>query len=364
MRKNIFLIASLFGLFSFFACEKDAPTAVLNESVTPNELQNLSASDYVLTLETASEVFETFEWVAPDYGFVASSKYILQADVEGNNFGKAFEVLSTDNKLTGSITIGELNKKMLTAEIDFDVPVMMEFRVVSIINSNVDTVYSTVKSATVTAYPTDFPPIYMCGAATGGWDWTKGVEVRSSAPKVYNTIAHFVQGETFRFFAQANWGPTSYNYDYFTTVDTDLENALDGDHNFKVVSVTGWYDITCDLKTKVVTMSPVAEPKMFMTGAAVGGWNWTTDYVQMTWTANGMFEATTDFINGEAFRFFAQADWGPTSYNYPYFPAGSVDPLFENANDGDKNFKFIGTTGNFKIKLNMLDKVVTMTAAK
>jgi hypothetical protein len=362
MKKNVFIIALLFGLFSFFACEKEAPTAILIEDVTANELQNLSASDYVLTLETAAEVFETFEWAAPDYGFNASVKYILQADVEGKNFGSAFEVLSTDNKLTGSITVGELNKKMLTAGIDFDVSVAMEFRVASLINSNVDTVYSKVKSAAVTAYPTDFPPIYMCGAATGGWDWTKGVEVRSSAPKVYSTIAYFIQNETFRFFAQADWGPTSYNYPYFTTVDADLANANDGDKNFKVLSATGYYEIVCDLKTKTVTLTPVPAPKMFMTGAAVGGWDWTTNYVTMTWTSNGMFEATTDFIKGEAFRFFAQADWGPTSYNYPYFT--SVDPLFENANDGDKNFRFIGTTGNFKIKLNMLDKIVTMTPAK
>jgi hypothetical protein len=84
----------------------------------------------------------------------------------------------------------------------------------------------------------------------------------------------------------------------------------------------------------------------------------------MTWKSNGIFEATTDFINGEAFRFFAQKDWGPTSYNYPYFAGGTVSNLFENANDGDKNFRFTGTTGNFKITLNMLDKIVTMTAAK
>jgi hypothetical protein len=208
--------------------------------------------------------------------------------------------------------------------------------------------------------------IYMVGAATGGWDWDSEVEMRSTAPEVYQTIAYFINGETFRFFAQPDWGPTSYNYPWFAggSVDSDLEDALDGDNNFKVVGATGYYDITCDLANKTVTMTPVAEPVMYMTGAALGGWDWTTNYVQMTWVSNGIFEATTEFINGEAFRFFAQADWSPTSYNYPYFADGDVDALFEDALDGDNNFKFLGTTGNYKITLNLLDKIVTMESAK
>jgi hypothetical protein len=190
--------------------------------------------------------------------------------------------------------------------------------------------------------------------------------MRSSAPKVYQTIAYFLKGETFRFFAQPDWGPTSYNYPYFSggTVDAKLEDAQDGDNNFKVLGETGYYDITVDLKNLTVTMTAVAEPVMYMTGAALGGWDWTTNYVQMTWKSNGIFEATTEFISGEAFRFFAQPDWSPVSYNYPYFADGSVDPLFENAQDGDSNFRFIGTTGMYKIRLNMLDLIITMSPAK
>jgi hypothetical protein len=117
-----------------------------------------------------------------------------------------------------------------------------------------------------------------------------------------------------------------------------------------------------DLKNKIVEIEAVDEPKMFMTGAALGGWDWTTNYVQMTWKSNGLFEATTEFINGETFRFFAQQDWGPTSFNYPYFTSGSVDALFVNADDGDKNFRFTGTTGTYKITLNMVDLIIEMEA--
>ncbi len=61
------------------------------------------------------------------------------------------------------------------------------------------------------------------------------------------------------------------------------------------------------------------------------------------------------------FRFFQQAGWG-ASYNYPWFAGGSVTALLVNANDGDSNFKFVGTPGNFKITVNLIDKIITMEA--
>jgi hypothetical protein len=232
------------------------------------------------------------------------------------------------------------------------------------VSPNAPTSYSDPVEITVTPYATDFPPIYMVGSATGGWDWTKSVEVRSTGPSKYYTVAYFLNNETFRFFKQFDWGPTSYNYPFFDGgfVSDSMENAADGDQNFRVLAPTGYYGVTVNLKTKIVDFDAVDEPLMFMTGAAVGGWDWTTNYVQMTWVKYGVFEAETEFINGEAFRFFAQKDWGPTSFNYPYFADGSVDPLFENAADGDSNFKFIGTTGTYKVTVNLLDFTVTMEA--
>jgi hypothetical protein len=205
----------------------------------------------------------------------------------------------------------------------------------------------------------------MTGAATGGWGWTlyQYKDLRSSAPSVYSTIAYFLNGETFRFFKQTDWNPTSWNYPYFTTVDADLENALDGDSNFRVVGASGYYQVTVNMKTKIVTMDPVDDQVMFMTGSGVGSgtWGWNPgEYVAMTWLSNGIYRASCGFINAGTFRFFAQTGWS-TSYNYPYFDGGSVTPLLENANDGDKNFKVVGASGSYTITVNIIDKIVTMT---
>ncbi len=362
--KNVYFMAFVLGLLSFGACEKDETKAYISENPVGSTIQSVP-SFAEFSLDNAGNMLN-FSWTAADFGFQAAVTYTLQIDSATKNFSDPINVLSV-GALSASVTVGDFNKAMLDAGYEeYDSEHAMEMRVKATVSSLVAPVYSGSASFSVAPYATAFPPIYMCGAATGGWDWTKGVEMRSSAPKVYQTIAYFLNGEAFRFFAQPDWGPTSYNYPFFSsgTVDAKLEDAQDGDHNFKVTGATGYYDITVDLKNLTVTMTAVDEPVLYMTGAALGGWDWTTNFVQLTWISNGIFEATTEFINGEAFRFFAQADWGPTSYNYPYFDDGSVDPLFENAGDGDSNFRFTGTTGVYKIKVNMLDLIITMSAAK
>jgi hypothetical protein len=198
------------------------------------------------------------------------------------------------------------------------------------------------------------------GAALKGWGpWpANAVEWQSSEFRKFETTAYFTNGETFRWFAQLDWGPTSYNYPYFTTVSPIFENANDGDSNLKVVGATGWYSVGVDIGGGIVTAEAVDEPALYMMGAAINGWGpWPAAAVKMTYLKPGVFEATANF-SVEAFRFFAQADWGPDSYNYPYFE--SVDANFENANDGDSNLKYIGTPGPQKVTVNLNEKTVTI----
>ena len=362
MKSKILNISILLALVAFlFSCEKDENKVTIKSNITPNALNALSADSFKLSLDNAALNFQDFNWTSVDYGFNTSTTYKVQVDSAGNNFANAMDVAAVTNLNTASINEGDFNKILLNRGFEPGTPVKLDFRVTAIINPNVPPVYSNQVSGVVTPYATTFPPIFMCGAATGGWDWTKGVEVRSIAPSIYRTIAVFINNEAFRFFKQADWGPTAYNYPFFTGFVSDsLANAADGDQNFKVVSPTGFYQVTVNLKTKSVDFDSVAEPALYMTGDALGGWDWSTNDVKLTWVKNGVFEATTDFTNGGSFRFFGQADWSPTSYNYLYFADGSVDPMFENANDGDKNFKFVGTTGSYKITVNLLDFTVTM----
>ena len=360
--KKINLILLIFITFFFAACEADKEKVILMDSVTPNTMGAVT-SPMVLTLETKNDSVK-FSWTEVDYGIQVSQAYTLQVDVADNDFA-APQDLVTVNALKAGLTQGELNKVLLNL-IEGGVASEVEFRVKTGINKSIDLVYSSAVTATVTPYLTSFPPIYMTGRATGAWGWDPYVyhTLRSTSPNIYETIAYFTLTDpnesTFRFFKQVGWGD-SWNYPYFTggvTPTTLLVNADDGDKNFRFLGASGYYKITVNMTTKAVDMEAVPDQVLYATGAALGGWNWTTDYIQLTWLNDGIYRATTDFTNGETFRFFAQADWNPTSYNYPWFD--TVDPLFENANDGDKNFRFVGTTGSYIVTVNMLDKIVTM----
>jgi starch-binding outer membrane protein SusE/F len=365
MKKIKFILLMLFAV-SLWSCEVDKEKVTILDDVTPNVMSALSSSTFTLLMDNKSDKFQDFVWTAVDFGFKSATTYTVQVDKAGNNFASAADLVSVTGKLTASITVGDLNTILLSF-LDPEAAAAVEFRVKASVSDYVDPAYSNKVSATITPYATEFKPIYMIGQATGGWSTAKAVEVPSPSYQYYSVIAYFTYSAdaTFRFFAQADWGPTAYNYPYFTTVTAPglLENAADGDSNFRFLGTSGWYRITADLKNKIVTMEEVDEPLMFMTGAGVGGWDWTTNYVKMTWVKEGQWTATTDFVNGEAFRFFAQQDWGPTSYNYPYFASGSVTALLENADDGDKNFRVVAATGDYTITVDLPTFTVTMVAA-
>lgn len=212
---------------------------------------------------------------------------------------------------------------------------------------------------TVTAEATQEPLMYMTGAGIGGWDQPgTGASIKMTyvRPGVFFATATFYSGETFRFFAQANWGPTSYNFPYFTTVNALFENGNDGDSNLRYIGTTGQHTVQVDINEKTV----VVIPPLYMTGAGIGGWDQpgTGASIRMAYIAPDTYQATATFYNNEAFRFFAQANWGPTSYNFPYFTTVASD--FVNANDGDSNLRYVGTTGSRTVKVNLATKVVTL----
>lgn len=358
------IFALALGIFA--SCEREKE-AFISADIKPMTLAAFTPTTLAYELENAADAFPKISWQATDWGFAAAVTYDVQVAVKGTNFAKP-TTLATTTAMEVSLKVGDVNKKLLDDEYEPGATVTLELRVKGSVSPNAAPVYSEVREFTITPYATSFPPIYMVGAALGAWDWTKQVEVASNAPNNYTTVAYFIKDGAFRFFKQQDWNPTSWNFPFFDggSVSPLFVNAADGDSNLKFVGETGYYTIVVNLKTKTITMEPydVKLTKMFMTGAAVGGWNWTTDYVEMTWKSHQVWEATTDFIKGETFRFFAQADWSPTSYNYPYFTApNSVTPLFSNAEDGDKNFRMVGETGTYKVTLSLKDNnsYVTMT---
>jgi hypothetical protein len=111
-----------------------------------------------------------------------------------------------------------------------------------------------------------------------------------------------------------------------------------------------------DINEKTVTLGDPPLPVLYMTGAGIGGWDQpgTGASIQMTYKSPGVFEANAPFVSGEAFRFFAQADWDQHLITSPYFT--TVHPDFVNASDGDSNLRYVGTSGTRKVTVNLTAK--------
>jgi len=95
-------------------------------------------------------------------------------------------------------------------------------------------------------------------------------------------------------------------------------------------------------------------------GAPDAGWNWGSP-IEFS-CENDVFTAKMRLAN-DAFRFFTtEGDWA-SGLNYPYYEGEgyTIDPLLENAQDGDSNFSFIGEPGIYTVVVDDVNKTITLT---
>jgi hypothetical protein len=206
-------------------------------------------------------------------------------------------------------------------------------------------------------------PLFIVGAAAvdAGWGWNTPV-VLECFEDVFTTKINLTP-EAFRFFTtEGDWG-SGQNYPYFEgegyTIDPLFENAMDGDSNFRFIGEAGVYLLTVDDNAKTITLAET--PSLWMVGAATpGGWDWCCA-TEAPEVGVDLWQAKLNFTV-ETFRFFTvEGDWG-SGLNYPYYESEgyTIDPNFENAMDGDSNFRFIGTPGNYTISIDAANKTITL----
>ena len=339
------------------ACSKDDLT-VLNPGTSTT--LNLNVNEVVLDILNIGQDVLTVTWTEPEFGFDASVNY----NIVFINGDQSVPVAVGD-ALSKTFESSELNDLLLKAGLEFDVATQISVKI-EIVLSEYKKIDSEPVSLTATPYSINFDPIYMIGEAVKGWDTSKAVEVYGIGPGEYEVIAEFNNNGNFRFFDAADWGATGqYNWSFFEggEVDDLFVNAEDGDTNLRFVGETGFYKIYVNLITKTIEMTPVDEPKHYMVGAGVpdAGWGWDTP-VEMTWIKDGLFEATTTLSN-DTFRFFTKAgDWG-SGRNFPYYVAEDfeIDSNFEDGQDNDNNFRFIGEPGVYTITVDYNNKEITLS---
>lgn len=208
------------------------------------------------------------------------------------------------------------------------------------------------------------------GAVDAGWGWTSPVRIRCTGNGVYQGNINLTN-DAFRFFTvRDDWG-SGRNYPFYEndgyTIDTNFENANDGDSNFRFTGAPGTYFLTVDTVNKEIKLEAQNTDcefvDLWIVGAGVpdAGWGWGSP-VQFSCVDVGLYSATVTFAN-DAFRFFTvRDDWG-SGRNYPYYQneGYTIDANFENANDGDSNFRFVGTPGTYTLYMDTIAKTITIS---
>lgn len=346
-----------------------------------------STFEIVLSDITADDTALTVEWTDPN--FAPESSVIIDYYVEVATAGTSFTAVSslgnTQERIL-SFTHDELNAAALDSGLPAETVGMLDLRVRSVLETASGDLErnSELITITVTPYETALPEtLYAVGAGLpdAGWGWGSP-EVFPLQGSIYAANVNLSPDNdgNFRFFAQQDWGPDSYNYPWFEsrnfTIDSNLVNANDGDSNFQFIGTAGEYLLEIDMENKTIVLGPpqganCEYDQLWLVGAGVpdAGWAWTSP-VELPCTGTGIYSGNVNLQNNGGadnnFRFFSDAslEWSSPSFNYPYYAneGYTIDSNFIDAMDGDNNFAFVGTTGQYFLEIDTINKTITIDA--
>jgi starch-binding outer membrane protein SusE/F len=189
MKKIIHLALSLVAFVAIVSSCKKVENQVTFDGGTAPALTSNNAAPLVLLIANKDNPAIAFSWTNPNYKFNTGTSsqdvtYTLQIDTAGSNFKnpKMSETVISKS-LALALTVGELNKKLLSMELPWGVSKNFNARIKSSLINNTVPLFSNVVNFTATAYldaavtPPGTAPAYadgalfLVGSATpGGWN--------------------------------------------------------------------------------------------------------------------------------------------------------------------------------------------------
>jgi len=390
--KNIKVLTLLIVcLIGFNSCEEDNSLTYIAQAPGEFVFSNSFLPEYVLTPAASNNIGERFTWDSADFGTPTNITYELQRSITGD-FSDV-EVVGSTSENEIAVTIGTLLSYANQAGLDND-PATTEipntgsvyFRLRAFAGTDSSTEVMTPVQMMTLVLPEDtgsgpvcdLEYLYAVGAGLpdAGWDWAKPVQLACVGNGVYGWNVNLQNNggadNNFRFFeANGDWG-SGLNYPYYIgegyTIDSNFVDAMDGDNNFAFTGVTGFYYLEVDTLNKTIILDdpqPTGEceyDQLWAVGAGLpdAGWDWATP-IQFLCTSDGVYSGSANLAN-ETFRFFtANGDWG-SGLNYPYYVGEgyTIDANFEDAMDGDNNFRFTGTPGSYFFTIDTVAKTITL----
>ena len=269
--KNIYKILIAFIGVLAVSCNADDVDnrPVIDAGTAPVLLTPQSNFSIVLSKETEKDVATTVTWNKATYtGTQTIVNYTIQIAKAGTNFASPITLANT-TAISQPITVGELNSALVNGGFVEKEVNNVDIRVKSVVGASGIPQYS--NSFTIKATPYHIPLAtshWLVGAATpGGWSWDGDAETEFplvvGETNIYQVTLVLKSGEAFReflgnnFTSNGNW-VASHNYTYYTglgyTIDSELVDAGDGDHNFKYTGPTEARILKIDNVAKKITL--------------------------------------------------------------------------------------------------------------
>ncbi len=347
--KNIILSIFIMALGLLLAsCTSDISEPKMSASPTAAVAANVALPDSFIVSRADSLL--TFSWSAADFGFASSTTYIVQIS-DSATFGSHTGNLITTQSLSGTAKVSDVNTLILSWNYAIGTPVTIYYRIAASVSANAATVYSAVKSTSLTPYDAviNYPMVYVPGSYQG-WSpgATNGRLYSYGFNSQYSSIIRLIDVTTtsaqFKITSNPDWNHTNWG-GTLTASGNNYSGTLDPAGN-NLQANNACYTIAVDVSALTISLTKTDDWGL-IGSATPGGWSADTNMFY-----NGqrkMWEITLDLVAGDI-KFRANDAW---TLNY-----GS------NANDGTLqaggNNIPIGVAGNYLIRFDPVKLTYTV----
>lgn len=380
MNKNILKLTMVFfAIFAFNACSDD-DEITFTAQTPPDQISftNEFLSEYLLSVQTASNNAERFTWEAPDFGVPTPITYQLEGSTDFE-FTEPVNLVETSNQ-QASVSVGQLLSLAESAGLDNDPETDnpdtgdLFFRVRAQIGTenadNSPETISEITTLTVTLIATGgpeplpvLPNLYLVGNATAA-DWNNNNNnfplVRD--PENENVFAYtgkFLGGDTNEFKLlenrgawQPQWGLQDGNLD-------SSEDLGNDPGSFVISEGEGYYTLEVDTENKTSSLVAFDESSS-ATYASVGiigfgttgnddGWSQDIDMTQSTFDPHIWYISEIELFDGEV-KFRAEDNWDTNwGSNTEFTGFGDLNGANIPTRAGTYEVWFNDLTGNYSL---------------
>jgi len=295
MKKISLLSILLAGFLVFASCDKGEVGPVMSsEPGSPSITSPESGNSYTLSSDQKTDTLFTMDWTNPDYGFDAAPEYVIQMDVEGNNFANPIQVASV-NGTSHSFTVEDINNILISNGFPADVGSNLQFRLIGTLGDEEKT--SDPITLTMSPYP-PFPSIYVSGnyQSSSSYDLAPAL-VSQNDDNSFEGYVYFENDNSEFTFTSARGSGTSWG-------DDGSDGTLEQDGVNIQVASAGYYRFNVDMDNMTYSMN--ATEWGLIGSATADGWNSDQD---MTYNKESKVWTITTDLTAAEMKFRANDAW-------------------------------------------------------